>query len=161
MLYFAYGSNMDPERMRERCPGARALGAARLPDHRLIFTRESLLGGGVASVEPSPGDETWGALWDITALDEQALDEYEGVDRGAYRKAVAGVEIEGRRETAMIYVAATRRARRPSRRYLDGLVRGARTHGLPAGYVTRLESLAGDATDRRGSRPTRDPTSPA
>lgn len=141
MLYFAYGSNMDPEQMRERAPGARALGAARLPDHRLALTRESLLGAAVATVEPAPGDEVWGVLWDVTALDEARLDDYEEIERGGYRKAVAGVEIDGHRQTAMIYVAVPRRARRPSRGYVAGLVRGARAHGLPADYLLRLESL--------------------
>ena len=39
MFYFAYGSNMDPVQMEERCPGAVALGAAHLPGWRLTFTR--------------------------------------------------------------------------------------------------------------------------
>ena len=30
MLYFAYGSNLDPEQMQFRCPGAKAVGLAGL-----------------------------------------------------------------------------------------------------------------------------------
>lgn len=43
--YFAYGSNMDRQQMRGRCPGAVLLGTARLPGYRFIINR-----AGVASV---------------------------------------------------------------------------------------------------------------
>ena len=60
MLYFAYGSNMDPVGMRGRCPGARAVGVARLPAHRLIFVADRPDAGlAVPSVEQSAGDEVW------------------------------------------------------------------------------------------------------
>jgi hypothetical protein len=39
MLYFAYGSNMDPAQLAQRCPSARFIAVAKLPDHRLAFTR--------------------------------------------------------------------------------------------------------------------------
>lgn len=143
MLYFAYGSNMDPDQMAVRCPGAAAQGPARLPDHGLAFARESLLwGGGVATVEPAPGEEVWGVLWEIGEDDEAALDRYEGVDHGAYYKAVVGVDAGEARETALIYVCSSKRWKRPSARYLAGLIRGARAHGLPDGYVGRLAALA-------------------
>ena len=35
VLYFAYGSNMNPARMAKRCPGAITLGRAKLPHYRL------------------------------------------------------------------------------------------------------------------------------
>jgi len=34
MLYFAYGSNLDPVQMGERCPGAHVVGLAALREHR-------------------------------------------------------------------------------------------------------------------------------
>lgn len=143
MLYFAYGSNMDPVQMAERCPGARALGPARLAGHRLSFTRDSpAWGGGVASIEPAPRDEVWGVLWDITTPDEHRLDEYEGVDIGAYRKDTVEVEHAGRRERALVYVANPRGAKAPSKRYVAALVRGAEAHGVPPAYVERLRALA-------------------
>lgn len=39
MLYFAYGSNMDFERMRQRSPNARFLFRAMLLGYELAFTR--------------------------------------------------------------------------------------------------------------------------
>lgn len=143
MLYFAYGSNMDPVQMRDRAPGARARGPARLAGYRLTFTRDSPgWGGGVGHVEPSPGDEVWGVLWEITDADLASLDEYEGVSVGAYvRRAMmvrhGDVEVE-----AVAYLAVPRGYKPPSKRYVRALVRGAEAHGLPAAYVQHLRALA-------------------
>ena len=50
-LYFAFGSNLDTEQMRTRCPGSRPQAAAVLPGFRLGFAgTSSTWGGGVATV---------------------------------------------------------------------------------------------------------------
>tara|TARA_B100000315_G_scaffold65392_1_gene59359 strand:+ start:3991 stop:4161 length:171 start_codon:yes stop_codon:yes gene_type:complete len=41
MLYFAYGSNLDNDQMKDRCPSAKDKGTACLKEHRLDFTRHS------------------------------------------------------------------------------------------------------------------------
>lgn len=144
MLYFAYGSNMDPVQMRERAPGARAVGAARLGGWRLTFTRDSpAWGGGVGHIEPADADEVWGVLWDATEADMMALDEYEGVAGGAYVRDTVTVTHDGEEIEAIVYLAVPRGFKQPSKRYIAALVRGAETHGLPAGYVERLRRSAG------------------
>src|SRR4030095_9407406 len=37
MLYFAYGSDLDPAEMKAMCPGHHVVGLALLADHRLGF----------------------------------------------------------------------------------------------------------------------------
>ena len=70
MLYFAYGSNMDWDQMRTRCPSAAFVGIARLPDHRLAFTRFSKTRKcGVADVVPAKGQSVWGAVFSIDERD--------------------------------------------------------------------------------------------
>ena len=144
MLYFAYGSNMDPVQMASRCPHATPLGPARLGGWRLTFTRDSPgWGGGVGHIELAPGDEVWGVLWDATETDIASLDEYEGVAAGGYvRDRVSVARVDGPMVEALVYIAVPRGYKAPSRRYVDGLVRGAEAHGLPASYVDRLRALA-------------------
>jgi hypothetical protein len=153
VLYFAYGSNMDPVQMRERAPGARALGPARLPGWRLTFTRDSPgWGGGVGHIEPSGGDEVWGVLWDATEDDLAALDDYEGVAAGAYTRDRVRV-LDGDREVeALVYLAVPRGDKPPSGRYVAALVRGAEAHGLPQAYVEMLRSLSDPRRTQPGSR---------
>ncbi|MEX2557195.1 MAG: gamma-glutamylcyclotransferase [Actinomycetota bacterium] len=142
MLYFAYGSNMDPMQMSSRAPEARALGAARLAGWRLTFTRDSpSWGGGVGHIEPDVADEVWGVLWDATEADMTALDEYEGIAGGAYVRDSVTVTHNGYKVEAIVYLAVPRGFKRPSKRYIAALVRGAEAHGLPAGYVERLRAL--------------------
>ena len=144
MLYFAYGSNMDPGQMRRRCPGAVALGAAVLREHRLTFTFDSpRWGGGVGHVEHAPGDDVWGVLWDLAEPHLRSLDRYERVDKGVYERATVTVEFEGRECEVTTYRCTHAEYKRPSTRYVRSLLRGAAAYGLPDGYVRGLEALLG------------------
>ena len=139
--YFAYGSNMDPKQMASRCPGAVALGRARLPDYQLAFVWDSPgWGGGVATVIPSSGREVWGVLWDLTDGHIEALDRYEGVAIGAYVKALVDVEDESGLVNALVYFATDTREKEPSGRYVDALIRGARAFSLPVDYIEQLRT---------------------
>lgn len=95
-LYLAYGSNMNLEQMKYRCPTARVVGHAMLENWRLIFN-------GVASVERSKGDSVPVVVWDIQPKDEVALDVYEGWPR-MYRKEIRRIKLGGKLVNAMIYI---------------------------------------------------------
>jgi gamma-glutamylcyclotransferase (GGCT)/AIG2-like uncharacterized protein YtfP len=86
MLYFAYGSNMDCAQMRTRCPLARFVCVAKLPNHRLTFSRNSKNRGcGVADVIGNTGHEVWGIVYEIDdPRNIASLDQCEGVPSGAY-----------------------------------------------------------------------------
>ena len=142
MKYFAYGSNMDPVQMARRCPGSRSLGRARLADHRLAFTYDSVRwGGGVGTVLPVQGEETWGVLWDLDEDHVESLDRYEQIADDVYRRTEVIVQASDGPCEAMMYVATDRRHRRPSRRYVRALLRGARAHDFPAHYISALEQV--------------------
>lgn len=149
MLYLAYGSNLDPVQMQERCPGARPAGVARLAGYRLCFPRRSgKRGCGVASIVPAAGGEVWGALYDLTAQHLASLDLAEGYvpggepARNRYNRVLIGVDIAGTSTQAWTYLANAEPAPPlPSADYLGHLRRGARAHGLPAAYVDMLDAL--------------------
>lgn len=94
-LYFAFGSNMHPARMRLRCPGAMALGVARLPDYQLA---ERLY----ADLDYAPGAETFGVLYLISEAHVRALDAYEGAPR-IYQRLWLEVEFLGEQYIALVY----------------------------------------------------------
>ena len=52
--YFAYGSNMNLEQMKYRCPAAEVVENVRLENYRLAF-RGRAPGNGVATVLPEKG----------------------------------------------------------------------------------------------------------
>ncbi len=73
-FYFAYGSNMNPDRIRERIPQARAVGAAEIRGWRL---RERLY----ADIERAKGGRVYGVLYVVTQSELYRLDAYEGYPR--------------------------------------------------------------------------------
>jgi gamma-glutamylcyclotransferase (GGCT)/AIG2-like uncharacterized protein YtfP len=151
VLYYAYGSNLDPVQMIERCPDAHVVGLGALHDHRLAFPRfSSGWEGGTAGVVPAHGATVWGVLFEVNEKGLLDLDRYEGC-RGpgdpdnAYDREQLTVELtrpdDGsipRRVRAWAYVAREANPSPPSRRYLDTILRGARHHRLPEEYVAAL-----------------------
>ena len=51
--YIAYGSNLNVQQMRWRCPGARIIGTSELKDYRLLFKGSKT--GSYLTVEPEKG----------------------------------------------------------------------------------------------------------
>jgi gamma-glutamylcyclotransferase (GGCT)/AIG2-like uncharacterized protein YtfP len=151
MIYFAYGSNMDPLQMRERCKDASLIGPAELPAHRLCFPRWSdKRQHPVASIEPSIGTSVWGVLFELTSSDVEALDRKEGF-RGvgrpdnAYRRSEVRLKSGGAEVSAQTYFAEPNPVRPeaglPSAGYMKQMVDGAMFAKLPEAYVSWLRSL--------------------
>ena len=154
MLYFAYGSNLDPEQMRSRCPDAIVVGLAALRDHRLSFPRNSeSWGGGTAGFQLAHGDTVWGVLFDVSEGCLRTLDGFEGFkgpgdQHNLYDRDQVTVELtrpdDGsvpRRVRASAYLARPSNPTPPSRRYLETILRGARHHRLPEEYIARLAAI--------------------
>lgn len=135
-LYFAYGSNMDDEQMCRRCPGTGAvvMGTAKLAGHRFVIFQR-----GYATVVPDPSSSVCGVLWKITPDCEKALDHYEGVGFGLYRRQCVIVETETLGSVdALVYVASDNTPGRPRNGYMERIVAAARNHGLSAPYIEEL-----------------------
>jgi hypothetical protein len=79
MLYLAYGSNLNKEQMRLRCPNAQPLHGIVINNYRLVFKY-------IADIEPYKDSILYAGLWRITEKCEKHLDAYEGVDSGLYHK---------------------------------------------------------------------------
>ena len=117
--HFAYGSNMDPAQMRQRCPGAETVGIGVLREYGLCFPRRSHTRGcGVASIEPATGQEVWGVVYRMTAADLASLDRFEGyradgpAQDNRYNRVAIAVEIDGVPTDVETYIAVARRTRR-------------------------------------------------
>jgi hypothetical protein len=95
--YLAYGSNMNIEQMRERCPTARYIGVVYLKDHRLQFNMH-------ATIERTEGEQVPAILWELQESDEEALDGYEGIRNHHYYKDYLTVEKDGETVRALVYI---------------------------------------------------------
>ena len=81
--YIAYGSNLNIRQMKFRCPTARIIGTATLPDYELLFKGSKT--GSYLTVEPKKGKSVPVAVWETTETDEAALDRYEGFPTFYYK----------------------------------------------------------------------------
>ena len=117
-----------------------------MPGHRLELRRRSIRwGGGAADIVAAPGEEVWGALYEVEEADLDGLDAKEGVGM-AYRRVDVDVVTDGRPLEAVAYEVIDKEpAEVPcTEAYRELLVAGARERGLSAGWVAHLEQLRVD-----------------
>ena len=107
---------------------------------------------GVANLVAEPGARTWGVIYRLSAAACDFLDRTEGVDRGLYRRIPIDVVVDDEtRVAAFAYLGDARDPRRkPSARYSNLLLAGARELALPNEYVAWLEAFP-RAVDERES----------
>ena len=145
LWYFAYGSNLNPgtfEGWRGMRPAEVRTGLLR--DHELRFDLGAGPGErGVANLCATAGASLWGVLYRIRPGEFEHLDRTEGLPRGSYHRIPVRVLAEGSDPLeAATYLSEKRQPRRrPSRRYLGLLLRGARHHRLPREWIDYLEHL--------------------
>jgi len=138
-LYFAYGSNMNVDAMRLRCPKSQALGPAQLVRHRFF-----IMSSGYASVKRDARTDVHGVLYDLALSDVPGLDRYEQVGRGLYTKLNQPVLRKGAAPMrAILYVGRDQQSGSPHKDYIAGVLAAARGWNLPEAYLTYLETFAG------------------
>ncbi len=147
ILYFAYGSNLDPERMKQRIGRIPTSQRARLPNYRLAFNKRASGDAGVyANIVQETDREDWGVIYRCTHEEMDVLDKCEGVASGHYRRHYVSVELEdGEIVNAITYVAGDAyicKEGSPSQEYLRHIVTGAQQHGLLEEYIKSIEDLA-------------------
>jgi gamma-glutamylcyclotransferase (GGCT)/AIG2-like uncharacterized protein YtfP len=139
-LYFAYGSNMSREQMKERAENAQLIGIGYMEDYTLAFNRRGThRSGGVASVVEAKGERVYGVIWEISSKELKRLDKEEDPD--AYRRSPLSVVVEGNISyTCHVYVAIAQGRIDPDPEYVRILVDAACDADLPADYLKFLES---------------------
>ena len=138
MLYFAYGSLVNQEKLAELAPTARPLTAARIPQHALCFTGPSEnWGGGTATIGLAPACDLWGGLYEVDEEGRAAI-EASGEPDG-YVWAFTSVEdTDDERRSAGLLVKIRDFARtEPSSAYLEVLTSGWVQWGLDPELILR------------------------
>ena len=135
-LYFAYGSNINLDQMRYRCPDAVVYGVGVLKNYELTFWG-NWSRYGVATVIPHPGTDVPVAVWEISAADEQNLDRYEGWPH-LYRKEDIEVAMnDGSVVTGMVYIMneTNMRPAYPSTSYYNTIATGYRSFRFDLAFL--------------------------
>lgn len=133
--YLAYGSNLNVNQMKHRCPDAKRVCSFWLPDYQLIFRR------GYLTVEPTPGTAVPCIVWEISENDEKRLDRYEGFPT-FYRKETVSIDLnrliggEPKPADALIYIMNDGfPAEKPSMQYWQTVVDGYKDSRFDIAYL--------------------------
>ncbi len=153
MLYAAYGSNLDPARMGERCPHSPLRGTGWLVGWRLTFGGEDRgWDGAVATVVEDPDrvppSQVFVALYDVTDEDAAALDAWEGLEIAYYRRVRVRVHTLDGDRRAWLYVVDAYEGGLPAASHLGVLAEAAAAAGAPDDYVLDLQNRPCRSTDQ-------------
>ena len=145
-LYFAYGSLLDPDRMKAAAPGARFLFTAHYPETRLAFAT-SPDGDSIPTLTKESGHTVWGGVFEIPDEEVESLKSAEKAEGRSPGFDMKAVDREGNKHDCLTFIANgdTVEGGSLSRDYLDAMVTGARHWQLPAGWVMGLEDLSEDS----------------
>lgn len=145
MKYFAYGSNMNTKRLRERVPSAAKLSTGALNNFTLRFHKRSTDGSAKcdAFYTNNKSDEVRGVIYEIDESEKCSLDDAEGLGKG-YNQITIRVKSENEILETFTYVADQTEideTLNPYSWYKDLVISGAREHYLPESYVRKLELI--------------------
>ena len=84
--YLAYGSNLNVQQMRYRCPDATIFGTAEILDYQLLF--KGSMTGSYLTIEKKEGSTVPVAVWEVSERDERNLDAYEGCPNFYYKTEI-------------------------------------------------------------------------
>jgi gamma-glutamylcyclotransferase (GGCT)/AIG2-like uncharacterized protein YtfP len=142
VFYFAYGSNMDWAQMQRRCPSAKFVCVARLPNYCFAIARHSQLRKcGTANIFPETGSEVWGIVYEVSDRDLAILDGFED----GYRRELGTVHSSNDGDTpfeVLTYIAPRETdPPPPNPEYKRLILSGAWHWRLPENYCAMLEKI--------------------
>ena len=145
VILFAYGGIMNKVLVAGRGIRAEALGVAKLPDRKISFHGyTSVWDGAEETAVEAPGHDLYGVLYKLGGMEAERLEAAHGVRLNGtgtyYHFPVQVTTMEGETVSAVMFQKAMLRDwRPPSTEYLQAIVEGARSHGLPESYIAELQ----------------------
>lgn len=138
-LYAAYGSNMDPAQMMQRAPHSPMSGTGWLEGWRLTFGGEEFgLEGALSTVVEDPSSRVFVVLYDVSPLDVDQLDRWEGGELGMHKKLRLRIQTMDGPQLAWVYVLDAYEGGLPSALSVGVLADAAEAADAPADYVAAL-----------------------
>lgn len=137
-ISLAYGSNLNIEDMRKRCPEAEIIGAGILENYRLLFKGEEK--DAFLTIEKKEGSVVPVGLWKLSPSDEISLDVYEEFPQMYYKVDLPVKTEKGETIFAMAYVMRkdyedNHEFNLPSSDYLQSVIEGYRNFKFDGRYL--------------------------
>lgn len=145
ILYFAYGSNLHPSRLRARVSSAQPVTTGFIDGRSLRFHKKSRDGSSKCDMPPAqrPGARIYGALYSIEVCQKRRLDQVECAGAGYAEVSLAVMTDYGPIE-AFSYVAQSafiQESLLPYHWYKRLVVEGATFHRFPESYIAAITAV--------------------
>lgn len=146
MKIFCYGSNMNTERITERCSSSRFISRAKVNGYKLLFNKRSKDKSGKANLIYT-GDKSlvWGVIFDISEDQKPILDKAEGLGKGYDEYKLIVINDLEQEIECVCYIATDEKYLdnnlKPYDWYKEYCLIGAKQHNLPEDYILTIESV--------------------
>jgi hypothetical protein len=154
MLYFAYGSNLNQEDLKEWCVRhckpileLRMRSVGLLRGRCLDFTACSKARHcGVADIVLDEKSAVYGVVFEVSSEEVEVVDEKAGIKGGQYKRNYVTVHLMPSgavEEDVLTYEVVNKKLGRykPSQEYLDVIIKGAQAYGLPLASTEKMKSF--------------------
>jgi gamma-glutamylcyclotransferase len=146
MLIFAYGSNMNLNRLTKRVPSAVKVTNAFLTGYKVVCNKISNDGSAKANIIKTdvPAELEWGVLFTIDSNEKTLLDKAEGLGKGYNEGTLTFFDESNNSYTAQVYLADSKSIDNtllPYDWYKEFIVTGAIQNKLPVEYISYLQSI--------------------
>ncbi len=132
--YLAYGSNLNINQMRMRCPDSKVVSKGFINDYELLF--KGSLTGAYLTIEEKKGGKVPVGIWEVSKLDELSLDRYEGYPTFYYKREFE-IELNGKKEVASVYIMHEERELGiPTDYYVEVCKEGYEAYSFDKRYLT-------------------------
>lgn len=147
-MIFAYGSNMNINRLRERVPSATKYTNAYIKGYQLVCNKISRKDGSAKANIAETGnnnDIVWGVLFVIDNNEKPNLDRLEGLGNGYEERTLTFFDPAGNTHEAQAYIAFEdqylNNALNPYDWYHEFILSGAIQAQLPQKYIDSLKMI--------------------
>ena len=146
MKIFCYGSNMNTERITERCSSSCFISRAKVSGWKLVFNKKSKDKSSKANLVYT-GDKSlvWGVIFDISEDQKPLLDKAEGLGKGYDEYKLQVINDLEQEIECVCYIATDPKYLddnlKPYDWYGDFCLLGAKEHNLPKEWILTLERL--------------------
>lgn len=120
--YIAYGSNLNVNQMKRRCPESKIIGKGFINNYELLF--KGSFTGAYLTIEKKKGGKVPIAIWQVSKQDELNLDIYEGYPKFYYKKNFE-IKNNDKKTKAFAYIMhEERKINIPSEYYINTCIDG-------------------------------------
>lgn len=122
MVYLAYGSNVNPDVMKNRCPDSKYLGKGVILNHKLSFNGDKF--NSYLTIEKKQQSTVPVAIYELSNKDVKKLDIYEGYPR-LYSKGIIRFVSENKEiDHGLVYIMNDFKKGMPTVEYLNDVIEG-------------------------------------